>query len=118
METIEDIVSDIRHVSELHGMKFKQDERWHIAAHEYTRIIADRIEAAHKAEITAKDATIAHHEAINEQQDIDNSRLNATIARLTEALKSIAQRTSEFEITSGIYATAREALAVAEGGEK
>ena len=82
-ETIEDIVRDVRHVSELHGMSYKDDKNWHLTIHYYTRILADRIEAAHKREI------IVERNLGTDEIDMAVAAKDATIARLTEALKSI-----------------------------
>ena len=65
-ETIEDIVRDVRNVSELHGMS-------------YTRILADRIEAAHKREI------IVERNLGTDEIDMAVAAKDATIARLKEA---------------------------------
>ena len=110
-ETIEDIVRDMRHVSELHVMSYKDDKNWHLTIHNYTRILADRIEAAHKREI------IVERNFGTDEIDMAVAAKDETIARLTEVLKQIAMRpatdfVSEFEAN---VATALAALA-AEGG--
>ena len=112
-ETIEDIVRDVRHESELHGMSYKDDKNWHLTIHNYTRILADRIEAAHKREI------IVERNLGTDEIDMAVAAKDATIARLTEALKQIAMRpATDFE--SEFQANVATALAAleAEGGAK
>jgi hypothetical protein len=95
-ETIEDIVRDVRHVSELHGMSYKDDKNWHLTIHNYTRILADRIEAAHKREI------IVERNLGTDEIDMAVAAKDATIARLTEVLKQIAMRPATDEVIKKI----------------
>ena len=74
-ETIEDIVRDVRHVSELHGMSYKDDKNWHLTMHNYTRILADRIESAHDA-LTAENAQAAYAT----RREIEDSIVDLVIA--------------------------------------
>ena len=99
-ETIEDIVRDVRHVSELHGMSYMDDKNWHLTIHNYTRILADRIEAAHKAET----------------EEVDRLR-----AGLKSVMKEYCSRNCDVEFGSescrGSQCRMSEALAT-EGGAK
>ena len=102
-ETIEDIVRDVRHVSELHGMSYKDDKNWHLTIHNYTRILADRIEAAHKAETE------------------ENTRLKAANAKMREALLLIAggkDARGNYEEVAWHMAQFAKAALEAEGGTK
>ena len=116
-ETIEDIVRDVRHVSELHGMSYMDDKNWHLTIHNYTRILADRIESAHDA-LTAENARLkAENDMMREAlMKIENSAYgNAGCLRFPcpHFDDEVTCKHCEYCSTT----IAREALA-AEGGAK
>ena len=101
-ETIEDIVRDVRHVSELHGMSYNDDKNWHLTIHNYTRILADRIEKAHKCSAGDVDGN-EDCRACKQFVSKEVSALRALVVELANALK-----THESEISKAMEMIEKE----------